>query len=151
MHLTISYAVLEIPKGLPVRGRQLWRRARNFLLIFLQFYAYDLRFKPWGPTTFLTEFQTLVICKAVAICSGFKPLTEPMLLIDRQFNESWSRHCNITRTKTQTFFIYKKYFCKIRHVQLFYLTSFNTLRQRQNGHHFPDDMLKYIFLYEVCA
>ena len=49
-------AVLEIP---PVRGRQLWRRAGNFLLIFLQFYVYDLRFKPLGPTTFLTEFPTL--------------------------------------------------------------------------------------------
>ena len=30
-----------------------------FLLIFLQFYVCDLRFKPGGPTTFLTEFQTL--------------------------------------------------------------------------------------------
>ena len=55
-------AVLEIPTGPPVRGRQLWRRTGNFLLIFLQFYVYDLRFKAWGPTTFLTEFQTLPRC-----------------------------------------------------------------------------------------
>ena len=54
------WAVLEIPTGPPVRGRQLWRRTGNFLLIFLQFYVYDLRSKAWGPTTFLTEFQTLV-------------------------------------------------------------------------------------------
>ena len=52
-------AVLEIPTGPPVRGRQLWRRTSNFLLIFLQFWVYDLRFKPRGPTTFSTEFQTL--------------------------------------------------------------------------------------------
>ena len=31
---------------------QLWRRSRKFLLIFLQFYVYELRFKAWGPTTF---------------------------------------------------------------------------------------------------
>ena len=52
-------AVLEIPTGPPVRGRQLWRRTGNFLLNFLWFYVYDLRFKAWGPTTFLTEFPTL--------------------------------------------------------------------------------------------
>ena len=52
-------AVLEIPTGPPVRGRQLWRTG-NFLLILLQFYVNDLRLKPWGPTTFLSEFQTLV-------------------------------------------------------------------------------------------
>ena len=52
-------AVLEIPTGPPVRGRQLWRTG-NFLLIFLQFYVYNLRFKAWGPRTFLTEFQTLI-------------------------------------------------------------------------------------------
>ena len=44
--------VLAIPTGPPVRGRQLWRRTGNFLLIFLQFYVCDLRFKPWGPATF---------------------------------------------------------------------------------------------------
>ena len=38
--------VLEIPTGPPVQGRQLWRRTGNFLLIFLQFNVYDLRFKP---------------------------------------------------------------------------------------------------------
>ena len=52
-------SVLEIPTGLSVRGRQLWRGTWDFLLIFLQFYVYDFRFKAWGPTTFLTEFQTL--------------------------------------------------------------------------------------------
>ena len=40
--------------GPPVRDRQLWRRTGNFLLFFLQFYVYDLRFMAWGPTTFLT-------------------------------------------------------------------------------------------------
>ena len=35
-------SVLEIPTGPPVRGRQLWRRTGNFLLIFLQFYVYNL-------------------------------------------------------------------------------------------------------------
>ena len=54
------HPVLEIPTGPPVRGRQLWRRTGNFLLIFLWFYVYDLRFKAWGPTTFLTEFPTLI-------------------------------------------------------------------------------------------
>ena len=38
-------AVLEIPTGPPVLGRQLWRRTGNFLLIFLQSYVYDLKFK----------------------------------------------------------------------------------------------------------
>ena len=54
------HTVLEIPTGPPVRGRQLWRRTGNFSLIFLWFYVYDLRFKTWGPTTFLTEFPTLI-------------------------------------------------------------------------------------------
>ena len=49
-----SRSVLEIPRGPAVWGRQLWRRTRNFLLIFLQFYIDHLRFKLWGPTTFLT-------------------------------------------------------------------------------------------------
>ena len=55
------WTVLEIPRGPPVQGQQLCRRTRNFLLIFLQFYVYNLRFKAWGPTTFSTEFQTLVL------------------------------------------------------------------------------------------
>ena len=49
---TILSDSVEIPTGPPVRGRQLWRRTGNFLLIFLQFNVYDLRFKPWGPTIF---------------------------------------------------------------------------------------------------
>ena len=51
--------VLEIHTGPPVWGRQLWRRTGNFLLIFLQSNVYDLRFKPWGPTTFWLSFQQL--------------------------------------------------------------------------------------------
>ena len=54
-----SWPVLEIPTGLPVRGWQLWRR--TLFVDFLQYYVYDLRFKAWGPTTFLTEFQTLIM------------------------------------------------------------------------------------------
>ena len=49
--------VLEIPTGLPVRGRQLWRRTGIFFLIFIQFYVYDLRFKAWGPTTSWLSFK----------------------------------------------------------------------------------------------
>ena len=45
--------VLEIPTGPPVWSWQLWRRTGTFLLIFLQFYVHDLRFKAWGPTTSL--------------------------------------------------------------------------------------------------
>ena len=52
--------MLEIPTGLPVQGWQLWRSTGNLLLIFIQFYVYDWRFKLWGPTTFLTEIQTLL-------------------------------------------------------------------------------------------
>ena len=54
------YSTLEMPTGPPVRGRQLRRRTGKFLLIFLQFHVHDLGFKARGPTTFLTEFQTLV-------------------------------------------------------------------------------------------
>ena len=58
------WSVLEIPTGPPVRGRQLWRGTGNFLLIFLQFYVYNLWFKAWGPTTFLTEFPTLPVIRS---------------------------------------------------------------------------------------
>ena len=58
----LAVSVLEIPAGRPVWGRQLWRRTGKHLLIFLQFYVYDLRSKAWGPTTFWTEFQTLHSC-----------------------------------------------------------------------------------------
>ena len=67
-------AVLEIPTGPPVRGRQLWRRTGNFSLIFLWFYVYDLRFKTWGPTTFLTEFPTLYISMKSLQKKGVKNL-----------------------------------------------------------------------------
>ena len=33
---------------------------RELFVYFLQFYVYGLRFKAWGPTTLLTEFQTLI-------------------------------------------------------------------------------------------
>ena len=33
----------------------------TFCWFFSKFYAYDLRFKARGPTTFLTEFQTLIM------------------------------------------------------------------------------------------
>ena len=84
----------HIYTGPLVRGQQLWRRTRKFLLIFLQFYVYDLRFKVWGPTTILTEFQTLIIYpwwpiqthNLVSIGSGnglvpaaSRPSPEPML------------------------------------------------------------------------
>ena len=72
-HASTKGPVLEIPTGPSVRGRQLWRRAGNFLLIFLQFYVYDLRFKAWGPTTFRTEFQTLQ--RAYEICFLFAAFT----------------------------------------------------------------------------
>ena len=65
--LMIIWSVLEIPTGSPVWGRQLWRRTGNFLLIFLQFYVYDLRFKAWGPTTFfifLLSFKHCTWCRA---------------------------------------------------------------------------------------
>ena len=52
--------VLEIPTGPLVQDRQLWRKTGKFLLIFLQSYVYNSRFKVWGPTTFLAEFQTLI-------------------------------------------------------------------------------------------
>ena len=51
------WPVLEIPTVPPVRGLQLWRRTRNFLLIFLQIHVYYLRFKAWGPTTFWLSFK----------------------------------------------------------------------------------------------
>ena len=66
-HKHVLHPVLEIPTGPPVRGRQLWRRTENFLLIFLQFCVYDLRFKAWGPTTFFTEFQTLVTSQTCTV------------------------------------------------------------------------------------
>ena len=57
-------AVLEIPTGPPVRGRQLWRRTGNFLLIFFNFIfmiwdsshedlqLFWLSFKHWVPVGF---------------------------------------------------------------------------------------------------
>ena len=60
--------VLEIPTGPPVRSRQLWRRTGNFLLIFLQFNVYDLRFKPWGPTTFWLSFQHCILWIHILVC-----------------------------------------------------------------------------------
>ena len=68
--LTSYQTVLEIPTGPPVRGRQLWRRTGNFLLIFLQFNVYDLRFKPWGPTTFWLSFQHCILWIHILVCQS---------------------------------------------------------------------------------
>ena len=60
----------------------IWRRTGKFWLIFLQFYVYDLRFKAWGPTTFLTEFQTLLLalCEGNPLVTGGFPSKRPMTL-----------------------------------------------------------------------
>ena len=68
--LTSYQIVLEIPTGPPVRGRQLWRRTGNFLLIFLQLNVYDLRFKPWGPTTFWLSFQHCILWIHILVCQS---------------------------------------------------------------------------------
>ena len=66
-----SYQImLEIPTGPPVRGRQLWRRTGNFLLILLQFNVYDLRLKPWGPTTFWLSFQHRILWIHILVCQS---------------------------------------------------------------------------------
>ena len=70
-------AVLETPTDPPVWGRQLWRRTRNFMLIFLQFYVYDLRFKPWGPTTFLLSFKH---CLSAFVLSIFPSIPQWFVL-----------------------------------------------------------------------
>ena len=62
-----THVTSPVSESLPVRGRQLWRRTGNFLLIFLQFYVYDFRFKVWGPKTFLAEFQTLDITVMISL------------------------------------------------------------------------------------
>ena len=54
----VSMAGRALLAGYPVC--QIWRRTGNFLLIFRKFYVYDLRFKVWGPITFLTDFETLI-------------------------------------------------------------------------------------------
>ena len=70
--------MLEIPTGLLVRDRQLWTRTGNFLLTFLQFYAYDLRFKAWGPTTFYIFINWIhPVCLSVrlSVCLSVCSLT----------------------------------------------------------------------------
>ena len=52
--LTITNSVGNSHRSVGLRP---WRRTENFLLIFLQFYVYDLRFKAWGPTTFWLSFK----------------------------------------------------------------------------------------------
>ena len=74
--------VLEIPTGPPVRGRQLWRRTGNFLLIFLQYDIYDLRFKPWGPTPFWPSFQH---CWSYGFISFY--VNPPSYSYDRAFSK----------------------------------------------------------------
>ena len=68
--LTSYQIVLEIPTGPPAQGRQLWRRTGNFLLIFIQFNVYDLRFKPWGPTTFWLSFQHCILWIHILVCQS---------------------------------------------------------------------------------
>ena len=55
--ITYIHSVLEITTGLPGRGWHLWWRTGKFLLIFHEFYVYDLRFKAWGPTIFQLSFK----------------------------------------------------------------------------------------------
>ena len=61
----ISYVVCSVGNShwpaSPRRTTLVMEEDREFLLIFLQSYVYELRFKAWGPTTFLTEFQTLFV------------------------------------------------------------------------------------------
>ena len=68
--LTSYQIVLEIPTGPLAQGRQLWRRTGNFLLIFIQFNVYDLRFKPWGPTTFWLSFQHCILWIHILVCQS---------------------------------------------------------------------------------
>ena len=42
---------------------------------FIKFYLHDLRFKAWGPATFLTEFQTLLAQCVKRFCQVFSSLT----------------------------------------------------------------------------
>ena len=42
---------------------------------FIKFYFHDLRFKAWGPATFLTEFQTLLAQCVKRFCQVFSLLT----------------------------------------------------------------------------
>ena len=60
--------MLEIPTGLPVRGRQLWRRTGNFLLILLQFYVMISDSRHEDLQLLLTEFQTLYIILSNKMC-----------------------------------------------------------------------------------
>ena len=39
-------------------------------LIFLQFNVHDLRFKPWGPTTFWLSFQHCILWIQVLLCQS---------------------------------------------------------------------------------
>ena len=71
---TLNLLIIVNPSD-SMDGKQCWKfpqvrhsQAHNFggvpgtiSLFFFNFYVYDLRFKAWGPTTFLTEFQTLMV------------------------------------------------------------------------------------------
>ena len=81
--LTSYQIVLEIPTGPPAQGRQLWRRTGNFLLIFIQFNVYDLRFKPWGPTTFWLSFQHCILWIHILY------VNPPSYSYDRAFFKIW--------------------------------------------------------------
>ena len=79
---------------------------RELFVDFIQFHVYDFSFKAWGPTNFLTEFQTLYPmelntnmssysrnahyegldgCKIIIFCSG----TSKAVFIFKQTLEFW--------------------------------------------------------------
>ena len=147
--------MLEIPTGPAVRGRQLWRRTGNFLLIFLQFYVNDLRFKPWGPTTFFTEFQTLCVnmqgfrWKFMAPSSS-RAWNLVMKIAERSSlkilpSPNTSFHSTPVMSVGLEIVTYDGVMESNRMLPDWQL---NTLRPRQNGRRFTDDTLKRISLNE---
>ena len=83
---------------------------RELLLIFLQFYVNDLRFKAWGPRTFLTEFQTLNTTASARSTTWTSwslrrtnPLGESTQGSSRKHVWYYRQVSNIRRTKSQHF------------------------------------------------
>ena len=103
------FPVSEILTGPPVRDRQLWRRTGNFLLIFLQFYVYVLRFKAWGPTTFLTKFQTLPISSRQCPKS-YNQTLEDHYQVEVQLDGLWTRGRNRGQLEFRTHVVLKMAF-----------------------------------------
>ena len=81
-----AWPVLEIPTGLPVRGQHLWRRARNFLFILLQFYVYALR---ESIPRLLNEGTTTMTARCAPACSQALPV-KPQGVWARGI-EAWAR------------------------------------------------------------